>query len=140
MLALIPAPLCTVTLWPWPISFLMVSGVAATRVSPVWVSRGTPMCTSNLLHDLFAFDLFVKRPVHREWRNWGGRSARSRRNDSGARHFAGELYGHQGIMTGDEKLTTSHPVTDCRNAFNNRFKYRCLEGFRLFLDFLQLSR
>jgi hypothetical protein len=28
------------------------------------------MCTSNLLHDLFAFDLFVKRPVHRERRNW----------------------------------------------------------------------
>jgi hypothetical protein len=22
----------------------------------------------------------------------------------------------QGIMTGDEKLTTSHPVTDCRNV------------------------
>jgi hypothetical protein len=38
----------------------MVSGVAATRVSPVWVSRGTPMCTSNLLHDLFAFDFCKK--------------------------------------------------------------------------------
>jgi hypothetical protein len=36
-------------------------------------------------------------------------------NQGGARHFAGELCGLQGIMTGDGKLTTSHPVTECRN-------------------------
>jgi hypothetical protein len=35
-------------------------------------------------------------------------------NQGGARHFAGEVYALQGIMTGDGKLTTSHPVTECR--------------------------
>jgi len=35
-------------------------------------------------------------------------------NQGGARHFAGELCALQGIMTGDGKLTTSHPVTECR--------------------------
>src|SRR5690606_31338269 len=44
MLALMPAPLWTVTWWPWARSFLTVSGVAATRVSPAWVSKGIPMC------------------------------------------------------------------------------------------------
>ncbi|RMM58203.1 hypothetical protein ALQ76_101697 [Pseudomonas syringae pv. atrofaciens] len=54
------------------ISFLMVSGVAATRVSPACVSRGTPMCTTNLLRDFLSF---VCRPVHYGWCVWFGQSA-----------------------------------------------------------------
>jgi hypothetical protein len=30
-------------LWPWAMSFLAVSGVTATRVSPADISAGTPM-------------------------------------------------------------------------------------------------
>jgi hypothetical protein len=48
-------------------------------------------------------------------------------NQGGARHFAGELCGLQGIMTGDGKLTTSHPVTECRNRLNPLT--RALQGF-----------
>jgi mRNA interferase MazF len=48
-LAATPAPACTTTVWPWAMIFLTVSGVAATRVSPVTVSAGTPMCMKMLL-------------------------------------------------------------------------------------------
>ncbi|MGH7964430.1 MAG: hypothetical protein ACRERD_21875, partial [Candidatus Binatia bacterium] len=75
---------------------------------------GTPMCTSNLLHDLFAL-IFVKGQCATTGES-GRPISTIPLKYSGARHFAGELYGLQEIMTGDEKLTTSHPVTDCRNG------------------------
>jgi hypothetical protein len=51
-------------------------------------------------------------------------------NKGGARHFAGELCAHQGIMTGDGKLTTSHPVTECRNLMDQSLAGRALQGLR----------
>jgi len=50
-------------------------------------------------------------------------------NQGGARHFAGELCALQGIMTGDGKLTTSHPVTECRNPRVQSLAGRALQGF-----------
>jgi hypothetical protein len=47
----------------------------------------------------------------------------------GARHFAGELCALQGIMTGDGKLTTSHPVTECRNQTAQSRLGRAFRGF-----------
>src|SRR5918993_620615 len=38
-----PAPDSTRMVWPWALSFLVVSGVAETRDSPAAVSRGTPI-------------------------------------------------------------------------------------------------
>lgn len=52
-------------------------------------------------------------------------------NQGGARHFAGEFYALQGIMTGDGKLTTSHPVTECRNGPAQSLADRDLQGFWL---------
>ena len=42
-LAATPAPDCTRRVCPWALSFLTVSGVTATRVSPTVVSMGMPM-------------------------------------------------------------------------------------------------
>ena len=50
-------------------------------------------------------------------------------NQGGARHFAGELYALQGIMTGDGKLTTSHAVTECRRWLAESLADRALQGF-----------
>ena len=50
-------------------------------------------------------------------------------NQGGARHFAGELCALQGIMTGDGKLTTSHPVTECRNQLAQSLAGRAFQGF-----------
>ncbi|MFJ4547396.1 hypothetical protein ACIP1X_27910, partial [Pseudomonas sp. NPDC088885] len=50
-------------------------------------------------------------------------------NQGGARHFAGELYALQGIMTGDGKLTTSHAVTECRTCTVESLTGRALQGF-----------
>ena len=50
-------------------------------------------------------------------------------NQGGARHFAGELCALQGIMTGDGKLTTSHPVTECRNLAAQARLSRAFRGF-----------
>lgn len=50
-------------------------------------------------------------------------------NQGGARHFAGELYALQGIMTGDGKLTTSHAVTECRTWPVESLAGRALQGF-----------
>ena len=52
-------------------------------------------------------------------------------NQGGARHFAGELYALQGIMTGDGKLTTSHAVTECRRWPVESLVGRALHGFWL---------
>jgi hypothetical protein len=52
-------------------------------------------------------------------------------NQGGARHFAGELCALQGIMTGDGKLTTSHPVTECRTVLLNPLQaVACKDFFR----------
>ena len=50
-------------------------------------------------------------------------------NQGGARHFAGEPCALQGIMTGDGKLTTSHPVTECRNGAGQSLVGLALYGF-----------
>jgi hypothetical protein len=50
-------------------------------------------------------------------------------NQGGARHFAGELCALQGIMTGDGKLTTSHPVTECRNQTAQSLVGRAFRAF-----------
>ena len=50
-------------------------------------------------------------------------------NQGGARHFAGELYALQGIMTGDGKLTTSHAVTECRRWPSEYLAGRAFQGF-----------
>jgi hypothetical protein len=59
---------------------------------------------------------------------------------SGARHFAGELCALQGIMTGDGKLTTSHPVTECRNQPAQSLADRAFQGFWPKLKNLHIGR
>jgi len=46
-LATKPAPEATRTVWPCGLSFLAVSGVTATRVSPAMVSAGTPISMAS---------------------------------------------------------------------------------------------
>ena len=55
-------------------------------------------------------------------------------NQGGARHFAGELYALQGIMTGDGKLTTSHAVTECRRWPVESLAGRALQRFWLNIE------
>jgi len=61
-------------------------------------------------------------------------------NQGGARHFAGELCALQGIMTGDGKLTTSHPVTECRNQPAQSLVDRAFQGFWPKLKNLHIGR
>ena len=51
-LAATPAPDWMRMVWPWALSFLAVSGVTATRVSPTVVSAGTPISMKRLLDRL----------------------------------------------------------------------------------------
>jgi hypothetical protein len=60
-------------------------------------------------------------------------------NSGGARHFAGELCALQGIMTGDGKLTTSHPVTECRNQLGQSLLGRAFQRFWLKFKFLHIG-
>jgi hypothetical protein len=60
-------------------------------------------------------------------------------NQGGARHFAGELYALQGIMTGDGKLTTSHAVTECRRWPVEPLAGRDLQGFWLNLKKIRIG-
>jgi len=57
-------------------------------------------------------------------------------NQGGARHFAGELCALQENMIRDGKLTTSHPVTECRNHPGQSLAYR---GFEEVFNEIQLN-
>jgi hypothetical protein len=58
--------------------------------------------------------ILLSKPRHFGWCELGRPISTIPPNQGGARHFAGELYTLQGIMMRDGKLTTSHPVTECR--------------------------
>jgi hypothetical protein len=57
----------------------------------------------------------------------------------GAGHSAGNFFALQGLMEDDEIQTTSHAVTECRNARLHPFKHMAFRGFAGFLSFFQIS-
>jgi hypothetical protein len=67
--------------------------------------------------------------MHYGWCGWGGRSARPRQIQAGRGILQANFVPLQGIMTGDGKLTTSHPVTECRNQTAQSLLGRAFRAF-----------